>query len=72
MISGYYIYIIEVVEGLGSFLSGCLVQIAKYTIHNHCLSSLCATRVSILWLNCFCSVVIAHRYYSSVSHQPTN
>ena len=31
MISGYYIYKIEVV-GLGSFLSGYLMQLAKYTI----------------------------------------
>ena len=37
MISGYYICKIEVVEGLGSFLSGCVMQLAKYTIHNHCL-----------------------------------
>ena len=28
----------QVVEGLGSFLSGCLMQLAKYTIHNHALS----------------------------------
>ena len=40
MISGYYIYKIEVVEGLGSFLSGCLMQLARYTTHNHCLISL--------------------------------
>ena len=40
----------QVVEGLGSFLSGCLMQLAKYTIHNHCLFSLSATRVTTLWL----------------------
>ena len=37
-------------DGLGSFLSGCLMQLAKYTIHNHCLFSLSATRVTTLWL----------------------
>ena len=45
-ISGYYIYKIEVAEGLGSFLSGCLMQFAKYTIHNHCPFSLSAARVT--------------------------
>ena len=47
----------KVVDGLGSFLSGCLMQLAKYTIHNHCLFSLSATRVTTLWLKqpiCFC------------------
>ena len=33
--------------GLGSFLSGCLMQLA---IHNHLLLSLPATTVTILWL----------------------
>jgi len=47
---GYYIYKIKVVEGLGSFLSGCLIQLVKYTTHNHCLFSLSATRVTTLWL----------------------
>ena len=50
----------QVVEGLGSFLSGCLMQLAKYTIHNHCLFSLSATRVTTLWLKqpiCFCCVL---------------
>ena len=40
----------QVVDGLGSFLSGCLMQLAKYTIHNHCLFSLFATKVTTLWL----------------------
>ena len=59
MTSGYYIYKIKVVEGLGSFLSGCLMQLAKYTIHNHCLISLSATRLTTVWLKqpiCFCCV----------------
>ena len=38
----------QVVEGLGSFLSGCLMQMEKHTIHNHCLFSLSATRCT-LW-----------------------
>ena len=57
IISGYYIYKIEVVEGLGRFLSGCLMQLAKCIIHNHCLFSLSATRVTTPWLKqpiCFC------------------
>ena len=45
-----------VVDGLGSFLSGCLMQLAKYTLHNHCLFSLSATRVTTLWSICFCCV----------------
>ena len=57
IISGYYIYKIEVVEGLGRFLYGCLMQLAKCIIHNHCLFSLSATRVTTPWLKqpiCFC------------------
>ena len=40
----------QVVDGLGSYLSGCLMQLAKYTLHSHCLFSLSATRVTTLWL----------------------
>ena len=56
IISGYYIYKIEVVESLGSFLSDCLMQLAK---KNHRFFSLTATRVTTLWLKqpiCFCCV----------------
>ena len=34
-------------DGLGSFLYGCLMQLAKYTLHNHCLFSSSATRVTM-------------------------
>jgi len=37
-------------DQVGSFLSGCLMQLAKYTIHNHCLFRLSATMVTTLWL----------------------
>ena len=46
-------------DGLGSFLYGCIMQLAKYTLHNHCLFSSSATRVTTQWLKqpiCFCSV----------------
>ena len=52
-----------IVEGLGSFLLGCLMQLAKYTTHNHCLFSLSATRVTTLWLKqpiCFCCVAVSN------------
>ena len=39
-VPGYYIHKIMVRDGLGSSLSGFLMQLAKYTIHNH-ISSAC-------------------------------
>ena len=37
------------------------MQLANYTLHNHCLFSLFATKVTTQWLKqltCFCSVYI--------------
>ena len=38
------------IEGLGSSLPGRLMQLTKYTIHNHSPFSLSATRVTTPWL----------------------
>ena len=45
-------------DNLGSFLYGCLMQLANSTLHNHCILSLTVTRVTTQWLkqpSCFCS-----------------
>ena len=57
-------------DGLGSFLYGCLMQLAKYTLHNHRLFSSSATRVTTQWLKqpiCFCSDTVSRDYLSNLS-----
>ena len=51
--------ILVVRYGLGSFLSGCLIQLAIDNLTNVSLACMSATRVTMLWLKqplCFCSV----------------
>ena len=57
-------------SGCRSFLSGCLIQLAKYTIHNHCPFSLSATRVTTLWLICVCCDILVYIAILFVIHYP--
>ena len=63
MFSGYYICKIMVVRWSVKLRLWFRMQLAKYTIHNHCLLSLSATRVTTQWSKqpiCFCSACAQH------------
>ena len=59
MFSGYYSCKIKVVW----LLLSCLMQLAKYTIHNHRLLSLSATRATTQWLKQCSDTGVGHRLY---------